>query len=371
MKFCKLSSALLTLFAASLSASTALACAFHNFEPQITVVDQLLASEEIALAYPTFDDALRYDPLASIGSDLEDVEIPQRVDAATIEKFSQNPDGYVLFARESYGKWTRMANVDGDMVEVFDDILSRLDRWRAGDDADRMVYFATKLGHQDIRVHRLALRELDRIDYAQLRQLELNISVEAIMSRMVVLSDPYLQPIQILMLGMTGGSDWGALLKSGLDEQSDEAGAAFGAYATAYIEVVGAEAARHVARNFVSKSSLSTNARTLAAQALALQGSLADAALSETIRQEVAAALKADPTLAPIIAHQFGQYEDWTHKVALWAAIRTNPELTLADRISVLQYLMQADQAASAISDASAGRTTAVGGFTSLEPIRN
>ena len=110
--------------------------------------------------------------------------------------------------------------------------------------------------------------------------------------------------------------------ESGLDEQSDEAGAAFGAYATAYIEVVGAEAARHVARNFVSKSSLSTNARTLAAQALALQGSVADAALSETIRQEVAAALKADPTLAPIIAHQFGQYEDWTHKVALWAAIR-------------------------------------------------
>ena len=170
MKSCKPLVALPTLFAASLSASSSLACAFHNFEPQITVVDQLLASKEIALTRPSMDntlDSLRYRPFRSIGSDLGSIEIPQWVDAATVDKFAENPEGYVLFARETYGKWTRMANVDGEMVPVFQDVLIRLDRWRAGDAADRMTYFAAQLGHPDIRVHRLALRELDRVDYAQ------------------------------------------------------------------------------------------------------------------------------------------------------------------------------------------------------------
>ena len=205
----------------------------------------------------------------------------------------------------------------------------------------------------------------------KLRELEYDVPVEAIMTRMVVLSDPYLQPIQILLLGLTGDSDWEALLKSGLNEQSDEAGAVFGAYATAYIELGGAEAARYVARNFVSKLSLSTDTRMLAAQALAIHSSLADAALSETIRHEVAAALKADPALAPIIAQQFGQYEDWKLKDALWSAIQNNPELTLGDRISVHQYLKQADQVASTIGNAYSSRSTTASSLTSFEPTSN
>ena len=49
-----------------LSATMALACGFHNYAPQPTMVDRLLASKHIVLARPAPDNRFRFEPFQTL-----------------------------------------------------------------------------------------------------------------------------------------------------------------------------------------------------------------------------------------------------------------------------------------------------------------
>ncbi len=157
-----------TIFAVVLTSVTfgprpAYACVFHNYDPQLTLVDQLLDSQQIVLAQPALADPLRYEAFSAVKGRLGGVEIPQRVDVATLNQFIQSEGGYVLFARKAYGPWRKLAFADRAFLTVLNEILAHLPKWEAGSGSARLRFFASKLNHRDIRVRRMAMRELDRV----------------------------------------------------------------------------------------------------------------------------------------------------------------------------------------------------------------
>ena len=249
------------LLVASLGATTAYPCAFHNYVPQVTLVDQLLGSEEIVMARPALDNPFRYEALSAPRGRLENVEIPQRVNSATRHKFTDSPTAYVLLARRTYGPWRQLAFVDAAMAPVIDGILKRLPSWEAGSETERVRFFAAKIGHPDIRVHRLALRELVRLDYAELQALNLSLQTAQIAERMNVLSDASLQPIQILLLGLSDAPEVRSILEDGVKENAKSASAVLGAYATALIENVGPAAVLELSQTYLADSSLPMRSR--------------------------------------------------------------------------------------------------------------
>ncbi|NOD76200.1 hypothetical protein [Ruegeria sp. HKCCD4332] len=311
-------------------------------------MDKLLRSNEIALAIPVIEDPvdpLRYDPIAAIGIAREDIEIPQRVDATAIERLGKSPGAYAVFGREKYGAWTRLALVDGDLIPIFDHIIARLEDWRGGNDADRLAYFGAMLGHSDIRVHRLALRELDRVDYKTLKGLELTIPAASITSQWVALSDPTLLPIQILLLGLSDGREAERPLKVGLKVYSNKSGPALGAFATAFLEHGGPEAAFELAMGYLADETLPLENKELVAEALAIHSQSGEEEMQNVVRGAVATVLQNEPSIAAVVARQFGAREEWSQAKLLANLLKAGHLTSPEDVIAVREYMSLAGEA--------------------------
>ncbi len=331
-----------------MAATTVYACAFHNYIPQDTVVDKLLRSQEIALAVPVIEDPndpLRYDPIAAIGATPEDIDIPQRVDATAIQRLGKNPDAYAIFGREKYGAWTRLALVDGELITVFDQIIARIEDWRGGDENDRLVFFGALLGHTDIRIHQLALRELDRVEYGTLKNLGLSIPAEAITSGLYAVSDPTLLPIQVLLLGLSKDSNVQRPLQAGLKVYSARPGPAFGAFATAFVEHGGPSAATDLSMRYLADVTLPLENRELIVEAFAIHSLSGDEETQNVIRGAVATVLQNEPSIAPVVARQFGGREEWSQAKLLADLLKAGHLTSPEDIITVREYVSLAGEA--------------------------
>lgn len=300
---------ILAFLAVPLAAAAAWACAFHNYIPQITLVDRLLESDQIVIARPASDDPLRYEALAAFRGSLKGVEIPQPVDPESLRRSTADPEAFVLFTRKRYDRWQKLATADGTFAPVLLDILKRLPGWVENPQTGRARHFASLIGHEDIRAHRLALRELDRVDYATLRRLSLNIEDSEIVARMARLGDPTLQPIQILLLGLSRSPETRSLMVEGIEANLATAAPVLGAYAIALVEIDGPAAVLEVSQTWLKDSALPADSRRLLIEALSIHLRSAGPGLKQHIRIAIATATREDARLTPLTARKFGKPE--------------------------------------------------------------
>ncbi len=338
-----------TLFLCLFMVTSATPCGFHNYTPQPTLVDRLLASDEIVLARAAPDNPFRFEAIQALEGDLASADIPQLVDSATRRRLAVDANASVLFSREdTYGPWQRLAFVDADMAPVLGTVMARLPSWEIGEDDDRFSYFATLVEHSDTRIHRLALRELDLADYSLLRDLELEVEPSRLLAR---LNDPIeaeFRPIRILLLGLSGDDQQRDLLKKGVESSVRSESLFIGAYATALIELAGPEAVTNLASSYLTDQNLSLFTRELLLEAVALHGQTGDPAMDEAIAVSIETALWVDPGLAGAVARRFGSRSDWMHHAALEALLLEGAVLASSDQQDVTQYLTLAREAETA-----------------------
>lgn len=329
-----------------LGAPAALACAFHTYVPQPTLVDRMLASEHIVLARNSAEDPFRYQALEAIAGGTAHVTLPALVDTVSRRKLAGDSTARVLFARDgAYGPWQRLAFVDASFQPVLDAIVARLPRWALGPGSERYQFFADLLNHPDPFIHALALRELDQAAYSALRALDLDVPVGRLAARLNDPAEYHLKPIRILLLGLADQPQLRSRLERGVASAIPVGGGVLGAYATAYLESYGASGVERVSRTYLQDRLISPEARELLLEALAIHSASGAPDVAEAVRVRVKEAVHRDASLAPAVARQFGIRADWSLRAPLSDILKAEALTALDDLLVVTQYVALAGQA--------------------------
>ncbi len=325
----------------------AIACMFHGYVPQKTIVDYMLDSEHIVLARQAADDEFRYEAFEALVGDLDGVTIPTLVDSHSRRMFQVNPEGAVLFARDpADSKWQRLRYLDPEFQDFVRQLLQRLPGWGAGDDADRHQFFADLHNHANPNVRDLALLELDRIDYAALRTLDLNLDVDALITPVDNPLEMHLRSIRVLLMGLSKDPAAEGVLAKGVSETNLFDIAFAGAYATAWLELSGAEAARAMTELYLKDPDAPMQKKGLIIEAMAIHSHSGTDTTRIAIISELESALDQAPALGPAVARHFGARYDWSLGDALAATLKKNAIRSPMDVLTVNQYVSLAANSA-------------------------
>lgn len=288
---------------------TAIACAFHGYIPDPTLVDLLLATEHVVVARVDPSDPSRYAPIeALLGPQTQ--TIPIAVDPTTRARLDGQVANTVLLARDgAYGPWVELAVLDAGFRTVVDHVMARQTSWVLGRDPDRLTLFASYVNDPNPDMRSLALQELDRAPYAALQALRLpeiqNLSTD------LVNGDADLRPIRILLAGLSKDQNYSEFLSQELDAAIQSEKPYLGAYATALIELEGKSAARDIIDRVQTQDDLSVGARIKLLEALALQHKNAPAPTRRVISHGLTTMLQSSPELRDTILGQFGFAGRW------------------------------------------------------------
>lgn len=321
-------------------APVALACQFHGYVPQQTIVDRILASDHVVLARPAPEDPYRFAAVKVLAGGSDNVDIPYKVDSETRQRMAANPDDTVLFARDpTDGTWQQLAYLDHAYRALIDHVVTRMPDWKAGRDADRHQLFADLHDHPDARIRTLALFELDRMAYGTLRNLAIRPDAAAIRAQFHKPMEMHLRPIRVLLIGLSDDPEARAFLTDGLGSMNRFDRPLVGAYATAWLERDGADAVRALATDYLTAPTTPPAAQELIVEAMAIHSQSGDAATQQAIADLLPAALDRAPHLAPAIARQFGARADWSQGDALAAILQQGRLSGPTDFIAVSQYV--------------------------------
>ncbi len=330
----------LTLAVAMLTslAQIAAACAFHGYTPRPTLIDKLYASEQIVLARPDPADPSRFVPVAALAGDVDYVDIPQSPDAQTRDRLRAAPGQAALFARDgAYGPWENLAILDTRYRAVVESALRQQFRWQGDAGPARYQFFAKLLDDPNADIRQLALLELDRAEYRVLRKLRLR-GLTGLGDDLEG-GDAKLRPIRILLAGLSRDRSLIAPLSSGMQRGAARNLRYLGAYATALVELGGADAADQILTLMLTNTSYSLDSRERIIEALAIHGLYGSGAVRRTIKRGVPALLKSHPDLAGSVARQFGRHGNWDMGRAVAETKAAHPKVTLRDSFAINQYI--------------------------------
>lgn len=329
------------------SVSPAMACSFHGYTPQPTMVERLFGSEHIVLARPTPDNPFRFSEITALVGSAEYVEIPDLVDTTIRQRLLNNPEDHVLYARDgAYGPWTRLGYINDDAMPVLQVVMQNLPTWRLGNDRERFSYFATLLNHPDKEIHALALSELDLADYSILRSLPLDIDTYKLQSRLDISTETFLAPIRILLLGLSPSDEVQPFLEAGVARNIDVAGSLLGAYATAMIENGGAASVQRLIDAYITRPDVSLEAREMLAEALVIHSLNGDSDTQRAVQAALSNAIITDPSLAAPVARRFGARYDWSLGDAIYDVMRSGKIRSPLETLLLTQYVTLAREGA-------------------------
>ncbi|MFY0617434.1 hypothetical protein [Shimia sp.] len=320
------------------SASALLACGFHNYAPQPTLVERLLEAERIVLARPTSDDPFHFQAQKALLGSAENANIPFLVDTPTRRILMLKPNAQVVFAQQdAHAPWDRIIIADSQTGPVTERIVAKLATWKQGGEADRYATFAELLAHPDVRVHRLALRELDRVPYQVLRALPLPLETLRLSKGLYDPQQREFVPIRALLLGLARDPAMVPVLQRGVAAFLPADGAELGAFATALIEAQGAPAVRALMLHLAAED-VSATGQELIIEALAIHAQRVDPLVTHEIYARLGDAVTQQPTLAPAVSRQFGARFLWGMSAVVQAAA-SEQLFDAADRDDVQRYL--------------------------------
>ena len=279
------------------------ACAFHGYTPDPTMVDLLLATEQVVIAQldPARPDRFRAETVL-MGAEVAD--IPLEVGARTRADLTRDPQARILLVRDgAYGAWLELALLDDTFEGVIRQVVAQQSQWQLGGEEARLAVFARHVNAANPELRNLALRELDRASYASLRQLKVP-QVKGL-RRDLQRGAPDLMPIRVLLAGLSKDQSFAPLLKEQMRKGIAAEVAYLGAYATALIELQGMDAVEDIVNGPLSSDSGSLLAKEKLFQALAIQQKAAPRSTRRAIERGVADVMRARPELREIAMRQF------------------------------------------------------------------
>jgi len=322
----RIARAICALAAAALTpAGPALACMICLEAPEQTFADRLLAAETLVLARPDPDDVFRFVAVESLRGEAQLAPIPHFADSATRQRLAGAPPDGVLFARLRSGaqgplarrgsEWQRLAYADRPMRDFVAAILEGSDSWRTDRTGrNRFEFFAALHDHDHPAIREIAIGELARAPYAMLRDMKLRLSADDIVA---ALRDPTRVPwasTYILLLGRSGDTAARAMVRETVSAAAATTASQpnLAAWATALVEIEGAQGVERLAAGFLRDPSRNTETVKQVVMALAVHAREGDPALAATIAGDLRELALRNPGLAPLVATELGAIGDWS-----------------------------------------------------------
>ena len=286
------------------NSSPALACAFHGYTPNPTLVDLLMMTEQVVIADIDPSHPNRYRLLEVLmGPHVPD--IPITVSASVTGIISKNPSARVLLARDgAYGPWLMLTVLDTRLHHVLSQVIKRQSALINGGNEERLALFVSLLNDPSPDVHRLALQELDRAPYSALQKRPIPNIVG--LKQDLETGDEGLMPIRVLLAGLTKDQSFKPFMMEELAMAVEGNVSYMGAYATALIELGGADAVQYLINAYLTDKAQPLDRRIKILQALSLQHKNADRKTRREIARGVAHELHQSPELKEPAARFFG-----------------------------------------------------------------
>ena len=277
-------------------AQNALACAFHGYIPDPTLVDLLLATEQAVIARPTQRGT--YQTIeALLGPNLRDIPV-------TPSAAFRGADTVLLLRDGAYGPWVEAAELDQRFQSIIRAVIQNQSAWQLGQDASRIQLFASLVNDPNSSIQRLALQELDRLPYATLKDVQVP-PLRGLLEN-VEAGELDQRPIRILLAGLSDDRRFGPVLANALHAAVLQDKPYLGAYVTALIEQQGRPAVEAIITHYLSSGATSQSVQEKLLDALALQYKTARGGVRRTIAREIAALVRDTPDMTELVVAQFG-----------------------------------------------------------------
>lgn len=331
---------------ALMGAGTGLACSFHGYKPERTLVDRLLEGSRVVLARPVSDNPFEYEIVRTLKGEGKPVPIPFLVDSVKRRRLAKEQDDTVLLVLDDVGEWRMLAYVDSTLRPVLNSLLANLPDMAANGPA-RFEFFGGLLGHPGDDIADLAIRELDMAPYAVLRELRPAVSAQRLLDGLWVPDNYPYQPIMVLLLGLSGSEEARAEVHDFIDRVADWTWANnLGAFATALIELDGVAGVEKLERTFLRDRSQPLDKIEQIVAAYAVHNAINSKAVGDRISLSLRRFLKARPEGSAAIARQFQMRNDWSQADLLQTKSGGRGRAGWADLVAVAGYLKQARAAA-------------------------
>jgi hypothetical protein len=342
----------------ALWASSAHACVLCLPYPKKTSADYIVESDTVVFAREDPARPFFYAPVETLKGHYKGDAIPLLVDSTTSRELRLQPELRVALAQDRLnGTWHRLGLAGSEHQAVMRVVAG----WNAKSKTlhERAVFFAPYLRHRDWALAELAFLEVARAPYATIRDLRATVGRDYIYRVINAFSHVEWHGLYILMLGMSDRPDDLAFVRRKL-ETAAKFGIALnlGAYATAFIEMTGAEAVKTLASRYFESPGRSNAELLEIVNALSVQGNGGRAELRTAIVDAYGLLLDEHLELAGYVAKDLYDWKVMRFVPRLHEILNGSTSLDEASRLAVAMYL----------SSAGKGWSDAAASFKPLQP---
>jgi hypothetical protein len=336
-----------------LAATPAQACVLCLPYPQVTNADQLIGSSTAVFARENPARPFSYVVLETLKGRYDGSAIPLFLDSMTARALQLYPALRVILVQSSTGgDWKALGMAGHEHQSV----MRQVAQWDKGSKtpAERAVFFARYLRHEDRRLAELAFLEVARAPYATLRDLKTSVARDDIYRIVNDFFHVEWHGLYILMLGMSDRPDDIAFVRRKL-ETAAEYGLTtnLAAYATALIEMTGADGVAQLTEEYFVEPGQSNAELIEIVKALSVQGTGGALELRAAIVDAYGRLLVNHPELAGYVANDLSDWEVARFAPRLREILNAGVGLDEASHFAIAVYLSTAE-----------GRSAAKAGFT-------
>ena len=321
-------------------------------KPEATLADRLLGAETVVIAREDPAQPFRFAPVAALKGGAVAAPIPHLLDSATRRRLAARPEDGVLLAFDSKG-WRRAGYADAAWRETAAAILAQGPAWRDDPDA-RFAFFEALLRDDDPDLRRLAVDELSRARYGLIRGMDRPLDGGAARAALTDLTQIPWAGFHILMLGLSDRPEDHALVRDrAASAVRSGGGRNLDAWATAWIEIDGADAVARLAADWFETPGRPAEDLRAVIAALSVHAREGDAALQPAILAALHALPARRPDVGGSVAAALGAVGDFSQAEAieramLDAARRRAVDLDEPELMAAALHAARARQAAKA-----------------------
>jgi hypothetical protein len=324
--------------------------------PEKTVADYLIESDIAVLAREDQARPFFYEPVeilkgAGDGAPIEPVEILKGIDdgapidlfmdSATRRRLASAPARAVVLVHGGAGRgWRSLGYADADYEEVIRHIIDHAAGWQTADHPDRLEYFAGLLGHDNQILAELAYLEVGRAPYGKIKALSNRVRPEQIRRYLTDMAYYDWRPLAILMLAHVGnGQDRQHISRSFDLAEKHQIVGNLAAWATAYIEIEGADAIDRIENRYFRGSDRTRAELTEITKALSVHGSEGHVELRDRIVDAYAVLLENHPSMVGYVARDLAAWQHWRLTEQIRAIADDHPGLDHPTLFAIGYYL--------------------------------
>lgn len=311
---------------AAVVVADAAACQICLPMPAGSLADRILAAEHLVLAREAPEAPFTLAPVRRLhgGGSLPEMDL--FLDASTRGSLSRDGGLAILCDWSAGHGWRRTEVHDPVLAPVVATILASREKWRDAPD-DRPADLSGFLTHADPRLRELAHIEVARSPYGRLQRYAGSIPRETLLAGLDDHRRVEWHALYILLLAHTGNpADAGRIRRGMADAAAYGFTSNLAAWTTAYLEIDGGDALRHLETWYGAGPTRAPGERAAVLAALVVHGNEGDPALRDPITGVFGTLLRAEPALAPAIATALTDWrrDDLAPHVA--ALLRDSPE---------------------------------------------